>query len=379
MTSDEILSEGPSGYTVSKPSMDLEITNNYKPLSSKEAHTHLLSLENMLTKLSRFMYDNINDKELRNNAAMQHYMIRLGDTLNAVVLKNESQSIGDNADVQQNIVIDPSSSGFPLFARDITLLYNDQQEADKRLAAIPNNSELVEAAINSSFHKVFPNKQIQQMLEHNYYSKLKEVDLPRPLEVYDSVFVKETKTGVIYKRSIEKLDDSYNLPRFYTIYFEVPKLSTSNGTLSEELKNCIVNDGLQTVVSHELPYLTNRLEAIDGIQMQLVQRFDLGPFYNVFTENSEEIKAILEGALPTDGIISFTKNYVTRVSEVPVTGFKNKWKASFSGDAAIGVFSDVLSKTYMIMPNKLVQKAVKQGINLGNIELIGITKEGDFS
>ena len=283
MTSDEILSEGPSGYTVSKPSMDLEITNNYKPLSSKEAHTHLLSLENMLTKLSRFMYDNINDKELRNNAAMQHYMIRLGDTLNAVVLKNESQSIGDNADVQQNIVIDPSSSGFPLFARDITLLYNDQQEADKRLAAIPNNSELVEAAINSSFHKVFPNKQIQQMLEHNYYSKLKEVDLPRPLEVYDSVFVKETKTGVIYKRSIEKLDDSYNLPRFYTIYFEVPKLSTSNGTLSEELKNCIVNDGLQTVVSHELPYLTNRLEAIDGIQMQLVQRFDLGPFYNVFT------------------------------------------------------------------------------------------------
>ncbi len=371
--------EGPSGYIVQKPEMDIASTNNFKELSSVDSKIHLHSLDGMLHHLSRFMYDNIKDPELRNNAVIQSYLLRVGEALDAVLLRNEVQGVGANADLQQKIVIDPTDSGFPLVTRDMFLLHADQRQAATVLKNTIPNSELVDAAINSSFQKVYPNRQIQQMLEKNYYSKLADMKLPQSLEIYDATFIKEIPTGTLYRKSMNKLDDSYNVPRFYTIYFEVPKLSVFNGDkLSQELQEGIT-EGLSTVISHELQYLANRLEQIDGVQMQLIQRFDIGPFYNKFTENTEAINKLLENADPSEGIISLTKNYVLRESQVPITGIKNSWKAMFSGDDQRGIFSDILSKRYMIMPNRLVQKATKQSIKLGNVELIGVTKEGDFS
>ena len=81
--------------TIDQPEIGLRIErDNFKRLDEKDTRTHLDILRRMLHLMSRVVYEKMHDT-IGENTQLQHFLLRLGDTLEAIVLKNRKHGEAD--------------------------------------------------------------------------------------------------------------------------------------------------------------------------------------------------------------------------------------------------------------------------------------------
>ncbi len=121
--------------------------------------------------------------------------------------------------------------------------------------------------------------------------------------------------------------------------------------------------------------MAKKIDAIEKIRLEMIDRFDIGPFYNRHTENDENLKSLFEQGSERNSILMFRKYSCQRIGEKRQKGLMN-W---FS-EKKIGVFSPTIaSPLYALMPHPLIQKIYHKDICLAeNLKMYGITKEGDI-
>lgn len=365
--------------TLDKPKIDLRLQNNFELLDSRKTKIHLETLSRMLLLLSRLIYEKIPEHGGK-NPGFQQYLIRLGQTLDSILLKNRIDTLTGSQSIIRECSIDPSESGFPVILRDFFYLEKDKQNAPEVLKRLPDDQTLVNEAEFSLFRGVFPHDILRAKYERNYYRQLAELELPRSLRIFPDEYLEEQDGSHYLIKTVEKLDENNNLPRFYTLHIKVPRQSFNSVKWRQELDPAI-QKGLATLADYELRFLPPLVEKIEGIQLQMVERFDIGPFYNVYTSNRKSIQRLLEHASESDAVLAYRKSYTARLEEKRKPGFKAFVKGLFSGDTHEGIFSPVInSPRFMLMPHRLIQRAYNLGLDFEEeVKLLGINESGEFS
>lgn len=369
--------------TIDRGSIELQMEqDNFLKLDQKATQNHLGTLSAMLRNLSMLVYEKIPSAK-GDNPSFEKYLYRLADTIDILVMRSHLEANRSNGlELTSQCIIDPTESGFPLTIRDFRTLDKDKEDAAEALKRLPTDPQLVRDAIFSLCRGFYPQDAIMQKLERNFYQKVGSTDIVVPLKVYSDTFIKkdEKNNGHLMKKSAEKLDSDNNLPRFYTLYFEVTNQVCEQLDWHAELEKR-VKDVLSSGSTFELPTMAKHVEDIDGVILQLIERFDVGPFYSKATLNEGAIAELLEkDANEFDAILSFRRYLIQRMDEQKKSGIVNKVKGLLSGDMYTGMFSEVIkSPKYMLMPHRLIQKAYNQRLDFKDeVKLYGITTGGGF-
>ena len=364
--------------TLDKQEVNLEIGENFATLDEKCTQTHLATLSKMLRFLPRLVYDQMPDAG-GGNPYLQEYMLRVANTIDALATKNRLEVAMLDEAVRSYCAIDPTESGFPVIVRDFHLLENDKEKAAEMLKSLPTDEKLVRDALFTLFRGVYPEDVVLRKLQRDYFQMLKDTELAEPLKSYAEVYVKKTGTAHFLKKSLERLDENNNLPRFYTVYFNVTPHIYNSADWRNELESRIIS-GLSSVSAYELPTMAKKIEDIDGITLQMLERFDIGPFYNKNTTNPEAIDTLLDQAHESNGILAFRRYFVQRMDETAKQGLIKRFKGYISGDMYSGIFSPVIqSPKFMLMPQRLIQRAYNLSPDFKDeVKLFGITAGGDF-
>jgi hypothetical protein len=301
------------------------------------------------------------------------YLRKLWKAVNILAAKDKLDSL-TAGELKNPTAIHPTDSGFPLFIRDFEFLNADKNEAPARIAAIPPDEELVDAALFSLFRGQFPQEVINNKYARAYWDSLNGAELPTTLRILDETIVDKRDYATYYHKSVERLDDTGNVPYLYSMYFRVP-----SGIVEVEWKMKLdeaIRSGMGTAVSIELPYCARLIEEVDGVMLDMLERYTIGPFYDSYTANSGPIAELIKDK--NDFIMMFQKNTVLRVAEQNRKGLWRSVRGLISGDRTQALFAPtLLSARHVLMPYRMVQKAQNQGISLGeNVKMYGISKEG---
>ena len=366
-----------SKATVAEHSIDLRVNQkNFQTLTPEEARAHLELLSKMLGMTSQVVAEKL-PADGGNNPDFLKYLEKLTNTLEAFILKNRLESNKPNSDIRLSCTIDPSDSGFPIFVRDFKFLSTDQQKAQEELQHVPENDKLIDDALFMLFRGHFPKNVILQKLTRNYYATLSKLSMPEALKIYPPIHIKTDERVNYCTQSFERLDDHSNIPRFYTLYLKIPSKTYPKEEWKDEIMR-MIPEGLSTVTNLELGYLAKKIEEIEGVQLECIERFDIGPFYSIYTENSETVSTLIDSN--SDCIMMFSKSTVVRIGEEARTGFRERFKGWRSGDEYTGNFSPVInSPQYILMPHRLIQKVHNLNITLKeHTNMYGITSTGEI-
>ncbi len=343
-----------------------------KKLAYADGQAHLQSLGRMLQAMSQLVYDKIHEGDER----LRDYFIRLSDSAQLLAMRHQLGEQSSNKDVTMELNIHPVESGYPVFVRDTYLLNRDKQRGVSQLEGLPNDQQLVHDALFHLFRGFFPHEIVMQKLTRDYLLKLVATDLPAELRSHDSMHVNEEGGKHFYKKPIERFDDHDNLPRLYNAYF-----TSQSGALSNPEETPQLEQAIQGVLSGgtsevELRLLAQAIENIPELSLQFVERYDLGPFYNRFTDNPEPIKTLLEQGNENDAVLMLKKFQVVRSGEQTRQGLRH-WVDKIAGKTNHGVFSPVILRAqYALMPHRLIQKVHSMDLDLKNTRMYGITSDG---
>lgn len=359
--------------TVDNATLDLSIKKStLKKLDGNDAGRHLAMLSSALTRLEALVKEKLTAAESRNRNLLL-YLQKLSAMLAILNAKDILDTLV-SGELKNSLAIHPTDSGFPLFIRDLGYLAKDQSKAESQLATIPADEELVDAALFSLFRGQFPQDTINRKYARIYWEGLNKAEIPASLKILDEMLIEKRNSSGYYCKAVERLDETGNLPLLYSIYFRVPE-GFGGADWKMELPEAI-RSGLGTAISIELPYLARQIEAIDGVMLDMLDRYTIGPFYNRFTENSGAIADLITEE--DDYIMMIQKNTVLRVAEQKHKGLLRSIAGLISGDRTLGVFAPTLASVrHVLMPYRMLQKALNKNIPLGeNVKLYGFTKEG---
>ncbi len=366
-----------SRTTLADHSVSLEVNQqNLKTLKPDEARVHLDLLYKMLDKTFQIFVKKL-PNEGGNNPDFLNYLQKISSMLEAFVLKNRLEAARPNSDIHLSCTIDPSDSGFPVVVRDFKFLTSDKNQVEQELAKLPEDEKLVDDALFVLFRGLFPKDVVLKKMTRNYYELLSHLTLAEPLKIYEVNHIKEEQDAHYCTQSFERLDDHSNIPRFYTLYLRIPSKTYPKPEWQPEIKQAI-ETGLSTVTNLELGYLAKKIEEIEGVQLECLERFDIGPFYSQYTNNGETVNALLESE--KDCIMMFSKSMVVRTGEEERTGIREKFLGWWSGDEHIGHFSPAInSPQYILMPHRLIQKVHNLKLTLKeHTKMYGITSTGEL-
>jgi len=343
-----------STTTVVDHAIDLRL--NVKPIQTlppEAIKVHVDLLANMLTVISKVIPRKL-PHDGGNNPEFLQYLKKFSATLRVFTLKHTLESMKPSSDIRLSCTIDPSDSGFPIFIRDFKFLTTDKENAVAELEKLPGDERLVDDALFLLFRGLFPKDVILQKFTRSYYETLKKLALPETLKVYSVRDIKAEDEMHYCKRSWERLDDHHNLPRFYTAYLKIPSKTYPKSGWKREIEQAIA-EGLSTVANLELGYLAQKIDDLEGVQLEYLERFDIGPFYSRYTENGETVRTLIEAE--GDAILMFSKAMVVRTGQEERAGVSEWLKSWLSGDEYVGKFSPAIeSPQYILMPHRLIQK-----------------------
>ena len=363
--------------TIADHHIDLRLnTQNFKSLTPEDACAHLTLLTRMLQLAFQAIIKKL-PKDGGNNPDFLQYLKKLTATLDVIVLKLKAESAKPNSDVQMSCAIDPTDSGFPIVVRDFEFLRGDKEKASAELERLPSDEKLVDDALYLLFRGLFPKDVILQKMIRNYYASLMQLDLPQPLLIHPYTHIKQDGPMNYCTVSFERLDEHHNAPRFYTLYLRIPSKSYLREEWQIQLEEA-VKSGISTVTNLELSDMAQKIEAIYGVQLEYLERLDIGPFYSPYTDNGAAVKSLIE--TPEDCILMFSKSSVVRMGEEERIGLKEWFLGWRTGDEYEGQFSPVItSPQYILMPHRLIQKVHNLNITLKeHTKMFGVTSKGEI-
>lgn len=308
------------------------------------------------------------------------FVRRLHDTVEAILLKHRVEAGEPNADIKLSISINGVESGFPVFARDLEYLDRDRRRAAKELRALAAPEELVNLALEYLFRETYPEREIQQMVRRRYFETISRLDLPLPgPRCRSAIHAGDQGTASLYLKTVERMDERNNLPRFYVIYLRTT-LRDFPPARWEELVDAAVAQGLGHLSDAELPHVAQAVEEIDGLVVEAVDRYDIGPFYSIHTVNEDFVGELLDGAADEDVILMFRRHRVQRAGQRRLPGLRRWLRALTSGDVHRGHFTaTVASPLYTLLPHRLIQKAHHDRIRVPqHVALKAVAQPGAF-
>jgi hypothetical protein len=374
------------GVSIAEPPRELSLeTNNFKLLKPEETEKHLSLLEKNILLLHKLITTTF--PECRSNTDLQSYLMRLSGTIGCLALRHKLESMTANADVAFQCSIDPTDSGYPIFARDFLFLRKDKEKAVDLIKYLPTEGQLVNDAISALFGGVYPHKTILKKFTRDYNIRLANLELPEDIRFHKSDIAMDKASGMnLLKISVERLDTYSTIPRFYTFYLNIPSRALGDRDyLTEELV-AVVSNGVLTAADYGLHSLAKNIEKIDGLQMQMLERFDIGPFYSHYTDNEEPIHSLIGEDDTKNTILKFRRYYVVRVGNIEKKGLKNWFRGMFSGDDMQGLFSSTIqSPQYLLMPHRMIQTVYNQRLDFRRgenkpeeIKMYGVASDGDL-
>ncbi len=137
---------------------------------------------------------------------------------------------------------------------------------------------MVDDALFMLFRGSFPRNVILQKLARNYYETLDVLTMPEPLRIYPPVHVKEEQHTLIARSPLNAWMIITIFRAFIHFYLKIPGKTYPNHETWEEALKQAVQGGLSTVVNLELRYLARKVEEIEGVQLEYLERFDIGRF-----------------------------------------------------------------------------------------------------
>lgn len=282
-----------------------------------------------------------------------------------------------------DLAIDPTDSGWPLFVRDFHFLNKAREKLvigkTGQPYSLPDDQHLIDDAIFSLFRGVFPVEVIEKKMTKNLNLRLMKLPELKELRFLGAKLIREFSDAFYYQVCVQRLEESYNIPRFYTLHIKTFKPLGETPELFSALKRAFEN-GIGTPVSLELKHIAKNIEHIDGICVEMIQRVDIGPYYSRFTMNESVIKELLDKGNPEDSIFSFKVFTIQRMKESKVAGMVNSVKAYLSGDWFRGEFSKIMvSPTYYILPHRLIQKVHYLDLQLDtHTRMFGVNPKGEL-
>jgi len=356
--------------SIGRAAIDLRSkADNFKLLFPEEAKEHLSMLLSMLWALHELAAADLPDFGSRPKGVVD-FLGRIRRNLSVLLLKNRIEALAPNRDVARAFAIDPTESGFPLAVRDMHFLHSDMEKADDELARLPQDRQLVDHALFALFRGAYPAETVLQKLKLKYYTNLKEMAVISAVKQHPAIPLRQKDGMHYFAKYIERLDEHYNVPRFYVLCLKVPEQAARSGEWKHGLEEAI-DQCLAVPLGLELRTLAETLEPLEGLQVE---------FHNRFTDNKGLAGKLLEGGTEKDGLIMFRRSAVQRISQERRTGFINFFKGLRSGDKHLGAFSPVItSPLHIIMPHRLIQQAHQKNIDFeDNVKMHGLTKEGSL-
>lgn len=356
-----------------EPSIDLTLhQNNFQKLAPDEASEHLTGLVAYLKHMVLLISDE-EKTDFADSGTLLVFLREIRTTLELFILKNRIAGLSDSSESGLSCSIDPSDSGFPIFVRDFRFLANDKTRAKKELKGCKPDDVLVENALYDIFKGIYPSTVILEKLKKNYYDKLRTVDIADEVIQYTAE-KKEDGNDYFIKEIICRMNGDDNLPQLYTIYFKITaETNKKNKTWLQRFDNAI-STGLTTVKDLELSYLAKQLDQIKEIDLQLIERYTIGPFYSRFTDMYNDFEELFDNSEKTDCILVFTRHSVNKIGE------NRKRSGLLLRKKRVGnSFSPVIeSPRYTILPHRMIQKAHLETTSLpDNLKMFGITAKGD--
>jgi len=348
---------------------------NFKTLSLDEGLNHLGVLHGMLSHTASLIRQRILTR-FNADDELAGFVSGMADIVAALQRRLERDSYTP-ADKNIDFSIDPSTSGYPLFIRDLHYLNNERRRALDLLPRFAKDEQLVEDALFSLFRGVFPRDIIELKYTRLLYESLTRLPHLQELRWLDPVSLGVDGDFGLFRLTLGRLEENRNIPRFYCLYFRIPNQFNPDSELNRQLISAI-QQGFSATVDGELKAMARHVEAINGIQLDMLQRVDIGPFYNRHTVNPEPVQCLLDAGQQDDGIFCFKTFTVQRISEKKVQGWGNWFHAIRSGDWHRGEFPHVLaSPTHAILPYRLIQKAHHENIKLDHhVKMYGLTATG---
>jgi len=356
-----------------EPSIDLTLHhNNFKTLKPDEASEHLSCLEAYMKHMVSLISDS-RKTEFADCDELLTFTKEIIKTLELFIVKNRIAALAESDEPALSCSIDPSDSGFPIFIRDFRFLANDKERAGSEVKGIKSDDTLVENALYDIFKGTYPTSAILEKLKKNYFETLLTVEIADETIQYTSE-KKESGKDYFIKEILCRLNGDDNLPQVYTLYFKVPSETYYKNKTWREKFDQAIKSGLTTVSDLELSYLAKQLGAILEIDLHLIERYTIGPFYSRFTEHDDGVETLFEDSQKEDGMLMFIRHSINKIGE-------NKKRSGifFKKKRVSNKYSPVIeSPRYSLLPHRFIQKAHLETTGLpDNMKMFGITAKGD--
>lgn len=311
--------------------------------------------------------------------AFNGFVLRLRRTVEAILLKHEVAAADANADIKLSVSINGVDSGYPVFSRDLEHLARDQQRAAAELRELPKPEELVDVALEYLFRETWPERQIRQMTRFRYFHTIAQLELPRSgARSRNALHAGDRAERRLYLKTVERMDERNNLPRFYVIYLGTTARHLPQARWEEQVDQAVQQSLGQYLVDSELPHFASAIEEVDGLTVEALERIDVGPFHSPLTSNEGFVRELLDGASPDDGILMLRRHRVHRAGQRRRPGLRTLLRALTSRDTQRGHFTAaVASPLYTLLPHRLIQKAHHDRIQVPeHVALKAITHRG---
>lgn len=347
---------------------------NFRRLDKNDALQHLEMLQNMLNNVSTIAGLNA-IPFFRGHDELKHFCATLIGFLQGIIAKKELEMMQGQDDIGFDCVIDPSHSGYPLFLRDLHFLSSEQKRAEENLENLPPDDELVEDALFSLFRGLMPKDVILMKLKRNFYTLLKNSQSIGAINFSATRTKEKDKEFTHLSMSLEYLDENTNIPKLYLFEVRVTHRAIASGLWLRLMLEAIQNN-LGGVAKIELNRIAKIIEAIDGVQVDGIQRLDVGPFRNQHTQNEGEFAGIIQDQ--EDCLFMFRLFTIQRMGQQKKTGIGSWFRGIASGDWHHGTFSKVIqSPIYIVMHHRLVQRAHIRGLKFQEpVKMFGISSKG---
>ncbi|TGQ71359.1 MAG: hypothetical protein E5V49_07940 [Mesorhizobium sp.] len=240
--------------------------------------------------------------------------------------------------------ISRAESGFPVF-QNLLELENDRQQADARLANIPQAGELREEMADFILrHKEFPEALQKSMAERLYLEDVKSEQTFGPFTLAQTakVSVNPKTARPYYLVHWATFDGSANLPLVYMVTVEdsseamVRQLVDRNGKLNDKVDIPLPVDGLlNPELAHRFDDFTEKNSAyalspatiavnldkdFEPLHPKQLRRVVLGPFYSAgITDNNSTVTEVLAKVRKPENawLLTWTIQEVYSKSEKP--------------------------------------------------------------
>jgi hypothetical protein len=365
--------------------VDLQIhLDRYKEMEGAELQQYCSGLSSKINVLSKLVNGRLSSVATQGDE-FDNFLKRIKGTLDAIMLKDRITSMKKEDVAKVKCDISTVDSGFPVYFTNINFLMQDRENGEAVYAKLPTDEKIVDDLLYYSSRGLDTNNVIYVKLTRNYYTLLRDSSLVDRVRIFPEELIEKKKTKnssqedfKFFRKFVERFDDSMNIPRFYAIYFRVPSGISDSPKWREEL-NAVIPQGFSTMPSMELPCVAPIIEDINGVILEKIERYDVGPYYSKHTQNKDGIKKLID-AHQNEGILMFQKLAIQRMGEQEKKGFMTSIKCAISGDKFRGVFSPVIATPqYLLMSHQLIQKVYSQNLFLGdNIKMYGINQGGDL-